>query len=176
VGWLFLLFVVLPLVDLWLLLAIGDALGFWPTVALTLAVAVLGAYLGKREGLKVLRQWRDAMTQLRLPEEGLVSAVLVLAGALLLIAPGVLTDVVGLVLLFPPTRRPIARLVRQRLEGRMQRAVQRGTLQVNVVSFTSASVTSDGHDANDLREVEIIDTVGEAAPDEPKLLPAPRDE
>ena len=54
VRWLFVVFVVLPMVDLWLLLSIGAVLGFWPTLGLTLAVAVLGAYLGKREGLKVL--------------------------------------------------------------------------------------------------------------------------
>jgi UPF0716 protein FxsA len=134
--WLFVLFVLL-----WFLLWIGGVVGFWPTLALTLAVAALGAFLGKREGLKVLRQWRDAMSQARMPEEGLVSAALVLAGAVLLTAPGVLTDIVGLVLLVPASRRPIAKLVRAALEGRMQRAVEQGRIQVNVVSFGQAAGT-----------------------------------
>ncbi len=166
--WLVLLFVVLPLVDLWLLLAIGEVLGFWATVGMTVAVALLGGYLGKREGLKVLRQWRDAMAQLRMPEEGLVSAVLVLVGAVLLAAPGVLTDVIGLVLLFPPTRRPIAALVRARLAGRMQRAVETGNLRVNVVSYATATGPRDDRSPTD---AEVIDTVGEEAPEEQKLLP-----
>ena len=133
-GWLALLFVVVPLVDLWLLLSIGDVLGFWPTAGMTLGVALLGGYLGKREGMKVLRQWRDAMAQLRMPEEGLVSAALVLAGAVLLATPGVLTDVAGLLLLVPLTRKPIAKLVRGIVAGRVTRAVERGEIRVNVVS------------------------------------------
>jgi UPF0716 protein FxsA len=164
--WLFVLFVALPLLDLWLLLSIGGVLGFWPTLGLTLAVAVLGAYLAKREGLKVLRQWRDAMSQMRMPEEGLVSAALVLAGAVLLATPGVLTDVVGLVLLVPVSRRPIARLVRHALEGRVQRAVEQGRIQVNVVDFGGATrARPEPHG-------EVIDAEAEVVEEAPKALPA----
>lgn len=178
VLWLFLIFVVLPMVDLVLLLGIGEVLGFWPTLGITVAVAALGGYLGKREGLKVLRQWRDAMASLRMPEEGLVSAALVLAGAVLLAAPGVLTDVVGLALLVPYTRKPIARLVRRALEGRMQRAVQSGNLRVNVVTSVSARVSAQGDGAWEPAAVrrdpgiEVIDVDAEVVPEEPKALPA----
>ncbi len=166
VRWLFVVFVVLPMVDLWLLLSIGAVLGFWPTLGLTLAVAVLGAYLGKREGLKVLRQWRDAMSQMRMPEEGLVSAALVLAGAVLLAAPGVLTDAVGLVLLVPASRRPIAKWVRHALEGKMQRAVEQGRVQVNVVSFGGSA------QARPEPSGDVIDVEAEVIDDAPKALPA----
>lgn len=118
-GKLILLFTVVPIVELWLLLSIGDLIGFWPTVALALATAVFGAALGKREGLKVLAAWRGAMTEGRIPDEGLTGGLLVLLGAALLVTPGVLTDLAGILLLLPPTRRRIAALVRARLEQRV---------------------------------------------------------
>ncbi|WP_437784893.1 FxsA family protein [Sorangium sp. So ce1097] len=118
-GKLILLFTVVPIVELWLLLSIGGLIGFWPTVALALGTAVLGAALGKREGLKVLAAWRGAMTEGRIPDEGLTGGLLVLLGAALLITPGVLTDVAGILLLLPPARRRIAALVRARLEQRV---------------------------------------------------------
>jgi UPF0716 protein FxsA len=160
VGILTLLFVVLPLVDLWLLLIIGDQLGFWPTVGLTIAVAVLGSYLGKREGLKVLSQWQRALGELRMPEDGLVSAALVLVGAVLLVTPGVLTDVLGLLCLFPPTRRLLAKGVSAYVARRLARAAERGTVTVRVVGFDSGSagvgVQPSVHDS----EGDVYDTEG----------------
>ena len=142
-GYLALLFIVLPLLDLWLLLVIGDVLGFWPTVALTIAVALLGGYLGKREGLRVLSQWKRALGELCMPEDGLVSGALVLVGAVLLATPGVMTDVLGLLCLFPPSRRLIARGVSAYVATRFARAAEQGRVQVNVVSFDGVGRASD---------------------------------
>jgi UPF0716 protein FxsA len=157
VGYLALLFIVLPLLDLWLLLVIGDVLGFWPTVALTIAVALLGGYLGKREGLRVLSQWKRALGELRMPEDGLVSGALVLVGAVLLATPGVMTDVLGLLCLFPPSRRLIARGVSAFVASRFARAAEQGRVQVNVVSFDGVGRESDvSHfDADDAEIVEM---------------------
>jgi UPF0716 protein FxsA len=157
VGYLALLFIVLPLLDLWLLLVIGDVLGFWPTVALTIAVALLGGYLGKREGLRVLSQWKRALGELRMPEDGLVSGALVLVGAVLLATPGVMTDVLGLLCLFPPSRRLIARGVSAFVTSRFARAAEQGRVQVNVVSFDGVGRESDvSHfDADDAEIVEM---------------------
>ena len=151
------LFIVLPLLDLWLLLVIGDVLGFWPTVALTIAVALLGGYLGKREGLRVLSQWKRALGELRMPEDGLVSGALVLVGAVLLATPGVMTDVLGLLCLFPPSRRLIARGVSAYVATRFARAAEQGRVQVNVVSFDGVGRASDAShfDADDAEIVEM---------------------
>lgn len=129
-GRLFLLFTAVPLLDLWLLLAIGDAIGFWPTVGLVLLTGFAGATLARVEGLRVLGEWRAALAAGRLPEAGVLSGVLVLVGAVLLVTPGVLTDVAGLALLVPVTRRLAARglrawLDRQLRSGRV-RVVHRG--------------------------------------------------
>ncbi|WP_437818785.1 FxsA family protein [Sorangium sp. So ce1078] len=121
-GKLILLFTAVPILELWLLLSIGDVIGFWPTVAIALGTAVLGAALAKREGLKVLASWRGATAEGRVPDEGLTGGLLVLLGAALLVTPGVLTDVAGLLLLVPPVRRRIAAAVRERFERRMAAA------------------------------------------------------
>lgn len=128
-GKLFLLFVAVPLLDLWLLLRVGDAIGFWPTLGLVLLAGVVGAWAAKTEGLRVLRAWQAAVAAGRLPEEGVLSSVLVLVGAALLVTPGVLTDLVGLALLLPPSRRLAASLL-----GRwLKRQVEHG--RVRVVTF-----------------------------------------
>ena len=125
-GKLFLLFTVVPVVDLWLLLRLGRAMGAWPTVALVVVTGALGAWLARREGARVLHGWREAAATGRMPEEGVLSGALVLAGGALLVAPGVLTDLAGLALLFPPTRAVAARAAR----GWVRRRVERGTIRV----------------------------------------------
>lgn len=129
-GKLFLLFTFLPLLDLWVLLQLGRALGFWATVALVVATGTTGAWLAKAEGLRVVREWQRALAEGRMPDEGVLSGALVLAGGLLLVTPGVITDALGLLLLVPPTRRLVAAglrrwLGRQIAAGRIQ-VVSRG--------------------------------------------------
>jgi UPF0716 protein FxsA len=117
--YLFLAFTVIPLVELYLLLAMGRQFGFWPTLGSVLLTGLLGTVLARREGVRVLREWQRSLSQGRVPEEGILGGVLVLVGGVLLVAPGVLTDVTGLLLLFPPTRRLVAAGVRRMLERRV---------------------------------------------------------
>jgi UPF0716 protein FxsA len=174
-----LLFLVVPALDLWLLLVIGERLGFWPTFGGTVAVAMLGGWLGKREGRKVLTEWRRAMSELRMPEDGLVSGLLVVVGAALLMAPGVLTDVVGLFFLFPPTRRVAAKVVSKYAAGRLAAAKRSGRLRVEVavggVPFRSSTPRPTDDDRLEAREVEggdADDGSDEAAPRPRELPPA----
>jgi UPF0716 protein FxsA len=116
---LFVLFTVVPLVELYLLVLLGRHMGPWTSVGLVLVTAVLGAALAKREGWRVLRRWQESLARGEMPEEGLLGGVLVLVGGVLLVTPGVLTDLAGVVLLLPPTRRLVAARVRRWLERRM---------------------------------------------------------
>jgi UPF0716 protein FxsA len=125
-GRLFLLFTLVPLVELYLLVSIGGWMGVAPTIALVAVTGILGAWLAKREGRKALASYREALTQGRMPEDGIVSGLLILVGGVLLIAPGVLTDLTGLALMIPPIRRGVAKLVTQRVQARLQS----GELQV----------------------------------------------
>jgi UPF0716 protein FxsA len=117
-GKLLLLFTVVPVVELYLLITIGQNVGAGPTIALVLGTGLLGAWLAKREGSRVLRNWQESMARGEIPKEGVISSLLVLVGGVLLVAPGVLTDVMGLLLLVPWTRRWVAHAVRKRLERR----------------------------------------------------------
>ncbi|MDY7228715.1 FxsA family protein [Hyalangium rubrum] len=124
--YLFLAFTVVPFVELYLLIGIGRQVGVLPTLGMVVASGLLGAWLAKREGRRVLRSWQGAVAQGRLPEEGILHGALVLVGGVLLITPGVLTDAVGFLLLLPPARRFIAARLRRALDRRMQA----GTLRV----------------------------------------------
>lgn len=110
--WLLLLFVAVPLAELYLLVWLSGIIGFWETLAITLLTGIVGGGLARREGLRVWRGWNAALASGRSPEAGIVDGMLVLLGGAFLITPGVVTDVVGLCLLLPFTRRPMARLVR----------------------------------------------------------------
>lgn len=151
----FALFVIVPFVEVYLLVLLGNALGFWPTILLILVTAALGAALGKREGLRVWGAWREALAAGRLPEEGVLGGVLVLVGGVLLITPGVLSDVTGLALLFPPSRRFIAKHVQQRMEKRMAQ----GQPAFQFVHFGAADVFRHARPAHGYGDV--IDTDGE---------------
>jgi UPF0716 protein FxsA len=124
--YLFLLFTVVPFVELYLLIGIGQRVGALPTLGGVLAMGLIGAWLAKREGRRVMRSWQASVAQGQLPEDGILQGALVLVGGVLLITPGVITDVVGLFLLIPPTRRWIAAGVRRALKRRMDA----GTLRV----------------------------------------------
>lgn len=129
-GRLLLAFTLIPLLEVFLLVRIGQQVGFLPTVAGVLVVGFIGAWLARREGRKVLREWRETMARGQLPSEGLTGGLLVLVGGVMLISPGVLTDVGGLFLLFPPTRALATRFVRRWLD----RQLQAGTLRVSGLS------------------------------------------
>lgn len=109
------LFVVVPLVELYLLTLLARATSFWVAVALTLVTGVLGGSLAKREGLRVWRRWQQSLNEMKMPEEGVIGGLLVLVGGVLLITPGILTDISGFLLLIPATRRFVAERIRARV-------------------------------------------------------------
>lgn len=169
--YLVLAFIVVPLVELYLLLWLGSLIGFWPTVAITVITGVLGGSLAKREGLRVWRDWQRALAELRPPESGVIEGVLVLIGGAMLITPGVLTDLTGLVLLLPPTRRRIAARIRRAVDQR----IADGRLHVVETGFVGF-----GDDAFSPRPRagDVVDTTGASVEDELVLprLQTPRDD
>ena len=114
VGLLFLLFVVVPVVELVAFVAVADLIGLLPAAAVLVAVSFLGLWLVKREGVGVLRRMQDTVGRGEVPTDHVVDGgLLVLAGALCLV-PGFVTDTLGLLLLVPPVRRfARARLIRR---------------------------------------------------------------
>lgn len=107
-------FVVVPLVELWVIGAVADALTLGPTLVLLLLDSVIGAVLVRREGSKAWQAFRGAISEGRVPDVEIIQGALLLFGGALLLTPGFVTDVVGLALVLPITRAPLARLIRLR--------------------------------------------------------------
>jgi UPF0716 protein FxsA len=116
---LLLLFVVVPVVEIWLIVQVGQAIGIVPTLVLLLADAVLGTWLFRREGRKAWDALREAIAAQRAPAKEVADGALVVLGGAFLLAPGFLTDAVGVLCLLPPTRAllrgALTGLVRRRL-------------------------------------------------------------
>ncbi len=121
---LFLLFTLVPLLELWLLLRIGDAVGLGPTLGLVVLTGVAGAWLARREGARTWRAVHEQLGAGRVPGRELLEAALVLLSGVLLVTPGVLTDAVGLSLLVRPVRARLA----DRLQRRLASSVEVHTL------------------------------------------------
>jgi UPF0716 protein FxsA len=109
-GLLAVLFVVVPLLEIYLVIQVGQAIGAAWTVALLVLDSILGAVLLKREGAAAWRALRDALSSYRMPARELADGALVLVGGTLLLTPGFLSDVLGFLFILPFTR-PVARRV-----------------------------------------------------------------
>ncbi|MGI6575249.1 MAG: FxsA family protein [bacterium] len=101
---LLLAFTLIPFIELWILLAVGQRLGVWPTIALVIGTGFVGAFLAKSQGLFLLYRIQAQLAQGELPTSDLLHGLLVLVGGLLLLAPGLLTDITGFLFLFPLSR------------------------------------------------------------------------
>ncbi|MCW2600671.1 MAG: FxsA cytoplasmic rane protein [Frankiales bacterium] len=104
-------FIVVPAVEIYVLIQVGQAIGALPTVALLIADAVLGTWLFKREGRKAWTAFRRALEARRVPGKEVADGALVVLGGALLVTPGFVTDVFGVLCLLPPTRALLRRLL-----------------------------------------------------------------
>ena len=100
-----LLFVAFPLIEIAVLIKVGEAIGFWPTMLVLVAAAFLGAFVIREQGLSVVGRAFDAMREGRVPLVPMLDSYVVIMAGLLLIIPGLISDVLGLLLLIPPLRR-----------------------------------------------------------------------
>jgi UPF0716 protein FxsA len=98
------LFIVVPIAELALLIQVGQLIGVWWTVAILIADALLGSYLLRTQSRAAWRRFNEAVAEGRVPHREVVDGVLVIFGGVLLLTPGFITDVFGLLFLFPPTR------------------------------------------------------------------------
>lgn len=99
------LFIVVPVVELWLILQVGEMIGVMPTILLLLLDSLLGAWLVKSQGGVVWRNFRRTADAGRIPANEAVDGFLVILGGTLLLVPGFLSDIVGILLIAPPSRK-----------------------------------------------------------------------
>jgi UPF0716 protein FxsA len=157
--YLFLLFIVLPLVEIMILVKIGMVTSFWVPIAIVVVTGVVGTALARREGWKVLERMREDVRTGQMPADSLIDGFLVLLAGILFVLPGILTDIVGIVLLFPPSRqlvkRGVAAWFRRNVDVHMER------IGGNYWSNSSGSTMSD-HDK--IIDARVIGTRVEDAP------------
>ena len=123
---LFILFAVVPVIEVYLLIKVGSLIGALPTVALLLAISMVGAWLVRHQGFELMRRIQAELAQGRLPAAELLDGAMVLVGGVLLLTPGFFTDFLGLFFLIPVTRAIIKQLVGLWL----QRRLSRGTITI----------------------------------------------
>lgn len=111
-----LLLFAVPLIEIYLLIQVGQVIGALPTILLVIATSVLGAYLLRQQGLAALTRFQTNLRRRQLPAEELKEGVFIVLGGVLLMTPGFFTDFLGLLCLLPPTRKLLIKLFAKRLQ------------------------------------------------------------
>jgi UPF0716 protein FxsA len=149
-GKLLLLFLALPVLDLYLLLRLGHALGAGVALSCVVVSAIAGVTLARRSALRELRGWRETLATGRPPQRGVVEPLLSLLACAWLITPGLLSDALALLLLVPRIRRRISALATEQVLA----AIQRGALRVMVQSPGPAAAPREPRPPSGVIDVE----------------------
>ena len=112
---LFLLFIAVPVIEIAIFIQVGGLIGVWPTIAIVLGTAFLGASLLRLQGLQTWRRAEEAMRRGEPPVAEMLDGVFLFIAALLMVTPGLFTDAIGVLFLIPPVRRRIGRYAARRL-------------------------------------------------------------
>ena len=113
--YLFLPFVMVPIIEIALFIQVGDSIGMWPTLGIVVLTAVLGTWLVRTQGRLALQQLQASFSTMKDPTEPLVHGAMILVAGVLLLTPGFFTDAVGFALLLPPVRMAVFRFLRGRI-------------------------------------------------------------
>ena len=117
---LFLMFSLVPVIELYILMKVGSYLGIIPTMALILLTGAWGAWLAKAQGLQVLAEINRAGHEGRVPAPELIQGLMILIGAITLLTPGIVTDLIGLSFLFPISRQFYLRIIGEYLAQKIR--------------------------------------------------------
>lgn len=115
-GKLFLLFVLVPVAEIYVLVTVGSSIGAFPTVALVILTALAGAHLARMQGLSTMMRIRENLDQGFMPAEELLDGVLIFLAGMVLLTPGFLTDIAGLLILLPVTRNLFKQWLRKKFD------------------------------------------------------------
>ena len=144
-GYLILLFTILPALELALLIKVGSHIGALNTIFIVIGIGVVGAALARYEGFRVLMKVQDSLQRGIMPDAEILDGFMVLAGGIALLTPGFITDVLGLFLLFPVTRAGVKWVLRRKFQS----MIARGQV-VQFGSFGATSRRSNGYDDIDI--------------------------
>ena len=120
---LILLFTIIPLVELAILIEIGRWLGLLPTLIIVIGTGILGAALAQHQGFKVITDIRNSLSIGRVPKEELLDALLILIGGVVLLTPGLMTDILGFLLLIPHSRVVLKTWLKKKFRGYIDKQI-----------------------------------------------------
>lgn len=120
------LVVIIPIVELWIILQVGHAVGIIPTIASLVAISMAGTALVKHEGFKVFREFNATISRGEIPSREIAHGACLLIAGVFLLAPGFVTDVLAIALLAPPVRGLVVRLALRRRRGTRRVTIRRG--------------------------------------------------
>lgn len=118
-GALVLLLVVGPLVELWVIIGVADVIGGWQTILVLVVESIIGGWLMKRQGRSIVGRIDQRLRAHDLPTRDLVDGLLILLAGALMLTPGFITDIVGFVLLIPPSRALVRAALMRRFQARL---------------------------------------------------------
>jgi len=113
--WLFLLFVIVPIVEIALFIQVGGAIGLWPTLAIVVLTAIAGTTLMRAQGMMTLNRLQNSIAEGKNPADPMAQGAMILVAGVLLLTPGFFTDAVGFALLLPPVRVALIRWITARV-------------------------------------------------------------
>jgi UPF0716 protein FxsA len=169
-GIIALLLLIVPIVELYVIVQVAGSLGVMPTILLLVVVSVVGAILVKHEGTNIWVRAQRQLAQGQMPDNEMIEGVLVLMGGALLLTPGFITDALGLLLLFPPSRAVFRRLAKRRAKVKAQRVVGGPASAFRYATYgTSRGRATGGF--TDIEEVDLTRTDGPDSGDGRPQLP-----
>ncbi len=119
-GKLVILFILTPILDLYILIKVSQNMGFWTTVLLIILTGVAGYFLANSEGKVVLSRINSELSQGNIPGEDLLNGFCILIGGFLLLLPGILTDIVGITMILPGTRNLYKEYLRRKFVSKIR--------------------------------------------------------
>lgn len=147
-GRLFLLFTLIPIIELYTLVSVGSVIGGLPTIGIVILTGIAGAWLARMEGFNTMQKVRQSLNEGQVPADEMVEALLILVAGLLLLTPGFVTDFAGLAMLLPFTRKPLARWLRKQFNAAAVRSADQ-----NHAGFTYYTWHSSGGQQKDEQTV-----------------------
>jgi len=137
---LFALFIIIPIIEITVLMQVGELIGAWPTVAIVIVSAWLGAKYVRQQGIATLQSVQTKMAQGEMPSGEIVTGLMLLVAGVLLVTPGFVTDAFGLLLLVPKVRQALANSVQQHIK-----TSQGNTFGANAHFHSSTFTQTNGH-------------------------------
>lgn len=156
--WLFLLFVIVPIVEIGLFIQVGGAIGLWPTLLIVVLTAFAGTMLMRAQGMMTLNRLQASMSDGSNPADPMAQGAMVLVAGVLLLTPGFFTDAVGFALLMPPVRRVLL--------GWLMARVSSGGFVYTSTTASTGQRPQNGLDTIDA-EYSVLDDDGKSPPENP---------